>query len=204
MAVAPVGAASPSPVCMLDDLLNACRQNDLERVRSLVAADPTLLLRQAPSGETPLLAALYSKSGETASWLTEQSWPRTVFEAAAVDDLIRLQDLLDSDPQLADTCSADGWSPLHLAAFFGAQRAAAFLLARGANHRFLSKNSMANTPLHAALAAKSLPLTELLLEAGADPTISAAGYSPLALAEGNGFEAGAALVRGALLQWGAM
>jgi ankyrin repeat protein len=176
----------------------------LERVRSLVAADPTLLLRQAPSGETPLLTALYAKSGETACWLTGQSWPRTVFEAAAVDDVARLTELLDSDPQVADTCSADGWSPLHLAAFFGAHRTAALLLARGASHQLLSRNSMAKTPLHAALAAKSLPLAELLLEAGADPTVSAAGFTPLAIAEGNGFEAGAALVRTALKQRGAM
>jgi len=188
---------------MLDDLLNACRRNDLERVRSLVAADPTLLMRQAPSGETPLLAALYAKSGETACWLTGQSWPRSAFEAAAVDDVARLKELLDTDPQVADTFSADGWSPLHLAAFFGAHRAAAFLLARGASHQLLSTNSMANTPLHAALAAKRLPLTELLLGAGADPTISAAGFTPLAIAEASSFEAGAALVRAALLKRGA-
>ncbi|MEP6590679.1 MAG: ankyrin repeat domain-containing protein [Gemmatimonadota bacterium] len=183
---------------MLDDLLDACRRNDLERVRSLVTADPTLLLRQSPSGESPLLAALYARSGETACWLTGQSWPRTVFEAAAVDDVGRLTDLLVSDPKAADTYSADGWSPLHLAAFFGARRAAEFLLAHGADHRLLSRNHMANTPLHAALAAKHLPLTELLLEAGADPSTLAAGHTPLALAEGNGFSEGAAFIRQAL------
>ena len=183
---------------MFDDLLDACRRNDLERVRSLVAADPTLLMCQAPSGETPLLTALYAKSGETACWLTGQSWPRSAFEAAAVDDVARLQELLDSDRLVADTYSADGWSPLHLAAFFGARQAAELLLARGADHRLLSRNYMANTPLHAALAARQLSLTELLLAAGADPTTSAAGYTPLAIAEGNGFEAGASLVRWAL------
>ncbi len=183
---------------MFDDLLDACRRNDLERVSSLVAADPTMLLRQAPSGETPLLTAVYAGSGETVRWLSGQSWPRNAFEAAAVDDVDRPQDLLDSDPLIADTRSVDGWSPLHLAAFFGARRAAALLLARGADHRLLSRNHMANTPLHAALAAKSLPLTELLLSAGADPSTPAAGYTPLAIAEGNGFEAGAALVRTAL------
>ena len=57
---------------------------------------------------------------------------------------------------------------------------------------------MTNTPLHAALAAKHLPLVELLLAAGADPTIDAAGLTPLAIAEANSFEAGATLVRAAL------
>jgi hypothetical protein len=40
---------------MLEDLLDACRRTDLERVRTLVTADPTLLTRQAATGETPLL-----------------------------------------------------------------------------------------------------------------------------------------------------
>ncbi|MEO5797937.1 MAG: ankyrin repeat domain-containing protein [Gemmatimonadales bacterium] len=189
---------------MFDDLLDACRRNDLERVRSLVAADPTMLMHQTPSGETPLLAALYAGSGETTGWLRDQHWPRNAFEAAAVDDVARLQELLDSDPQVADTFSADGWSPLHLAAFFGARPAAELLLARGADHRLLSRNHMANTPLHAALAAKRLSVAELLLEAGADPTISAAGWTPLAIAEGGQFDAGAALIRTALRARGAM
>ena len=183
---------------MTDTLFDACRRNDLEQVRSLVQADPALLLQRAPTGETPLLAALYQRAGEVACWLTGQSWPRTIHEAAAVDDVARLERLLVDDPSLADTYSVDGWTPLHLAAFFGAPRAATILLAHGAGLHPLSQNAMTNTPLHAALAAKRLPLVTLLLDAGADPTVECAGYTPLAIAEGNGFDDGAALVRAAL------
>jgi uncharacterized protein len=183
---------------MLDELLDACRRNDLERVKSLVTADPTLLHRQGPAGETPLLAALYHRSGETTAWLGAQRWPRTVFEAAAMDDTQRLQELFASDTRSADTYSIDGWTPLHLAAFFGAAQAAALLLSHGADHRRIARNAMANTPLHAALAAKRLPLVELLLDAGADPLLECAGYTPLAIAEVGKFEAGEALVRRAI------
>lgn len=186
------------PGYVTDTLFEACRRNDLEQVRSLVQADPALLLQRAPTGESLLLLALYHRAGEVACWLTGQSWPRTVHEAAAVDDVTRLDALLEDDPSLVDTYSADGWTPLHLAAFFGAPRAAANLLAHGAALHSLSQNAMTNTPLHAALAAKQLPLVELLLEAGADPTIEAVGLTPLAIAEANGFEAGATLVRDAL------
>jgi ankyrin repeat protein len=183
---------------VIDDLFDACRRNDLEQVRSLVHADPALLQQRAPTGETPLLAALYHRAGEVACWLTGQVWPRSIHEAAAVDDIARLEELLGESPGSADTYSADGWTPLHLAAFFGAPRAATLLLAHRANPNPLSQNAMTNTPLHAALAAKHLRLVELLLEAGADPSLPAANLTPLALADENGFAAGAALVRDAI------
>jgi uncharacterized protein len=185
---------------MLEDLLEACRRNDLARVQTLVAADPTLLTRHAATGETPLLTALYHRSGETVSWLRRQGWDSTVFEAAAIDDVDRLRAVLAQDPAATDTYSADGWTPLHLAAFFGSVRAAELLLSHGADPRRIARNAMANTPLHAALAAKRLPLVGLLLSAGADPALECAGYTPLGIAESASFEAGADLIRRALGQ----
>jgi len=184
---------------VIDDLLDACRRNDLELVRSLVQADPALWQQRAPTGETPLLAALSHRAGEVACWRTGQAWPRSIHAAAVVDDVARLEAWLGESPASADTYSADEWTPLHLAAFFGAPRAATLLLAHGANPNPLSQNAMTNTPLHAALAAKHLPRVELLLSGGADPSLPAAGLTPLAPADANGFEAGAALVRSAIV-----
>jgi ankyrin repeat protein len=183
---------------MLEELLEACRRNDLARVQSLVTADPTLLIRQATTGETPLLAALYHRSKETVSWLAGQEWPLNVYESAAANRTDRLRDLLAADPAAADTYSIDGWTPLHLAAFFGSAEAADLLLSHGADHRRIARNTVANTPLHAALAAKQLALVERLLNAGADPELACEGYTPLAIAEAAGFEDGAVLVRAAL------
>src|SRR4051812_47048127 len=100
---------------MVEELVEACRRNDLQRIQTLVAADPTLLVRHVASGETPLLAALYHRSGESLGWLLTQSWPRTIFEAAAIDDVDRMKTILAEVPEAADTYSIDGWTPLHLA-----------------------------------------------------------------------------------------
>jgi uncharacterized protein len=183
---------------MFDDLLDACRRDDLERVQALVAADPTLLTRHAATGETPLLAALYHRNMAVVEWLRGQSWTRSLFEAAAIDDVAAVERCLDEGRGTADTYSSDGWTPLHLAAFFAAPQTVELLIARGASLNPLSRNAMANTPLHAALAAKCLPAVSALLDAGADPAVVCSGYSPLAIAEGNHFEAGAELVRAAL------
>ncbi|MGH7523366.1 MAG: ankyrin repeat domain-containing protein [Gemmatimonadales bacterium] len=183
---------------MLEDLLDACRRNDLERVRALVTADPTLLTRQASTGETPLLAALYHRSGETVSWLREQRWPRSIFEAAAIDDVAGLEQIIAVDPAGADTYSRDGWTPLHLAAFFGSAGAADLLLSHGADPRRIARNAMANTPLHAALAAKRLALVDLLLQRGADPSIECAGYTPMEIAQAGTFDAAVPLLQQAI------
>ena len=115
-----------------------------------------------------------------------------------MDDAERVHALLATDRSATDTYSADGWTPLHLAAFFGAHRAAQLLLTHGADPRRISRNSMANTPLHAALAGKHASVVKILLDGGADPRLECQGYTPLAIAEGGAFHEGATLVREAL------
>ena len=64
--------------------------------------------------------------------------------------------------------SSDGWTPLHLAAFFGKGDAARLLLNKGASVTARSTNQMANTPLHAAAAGKHAEIVKLLLDHGAN------------------------------------
>ncbi len=73
-----------------------------------------------------------------------------VFEAAAFGDLDRLTELLAEDPELVGVMSGDGFTPLHLAAFFGQADAVRLLLARGAAVDRNGTGWMTGTPLHAA------------------------------------------------------
>ncbi len=71
-------------------------------------------------------------------------------------------------PELLEAHSSDGWTPLHLAAFFGWAELANALHGQGAKVDSRSTNSMKNTPLHAAAAGGSnVPLVDLLLKRGA-------------------------------------
>jgi ankyrin repeat protein len=83
----------------------------------------------------------------------------------------------------------DGWTPLHLSAFFGHAEAARLLLESGASINAVSTNNLRNTPLHAAVAARRTEVAILLLEHGADPyAIDGGGYTAEAIARENGME----------------
>ena len=83
--------------------------------------------------------------------------------------------------------SGDGWTPLHLAAFFGHAKIVEMLLARDADVSARSHNPNGNTPLHAALAGNHKLVAGLLIGAGADVNgADAQGWRPLHLAAANG------------------
>jgi ankyrin repeat protein len=88
--------------------------------------------------------------------------------------------LLDDQPELIASFSHDGWSPLHLAAHFGHLTVVDLLLARGAEVDARSKNALANTSLHAALAGGHRATAQRLVEHQADVNaVEAGGYTPL-------------------------
>ena len=81
----------------------------------------------------------------------------------------------------------DGWTALHLAAFFGRHTAAERLLDAGADPCAVSRNSLSNTPLHAALAGSHTEVALLLISRGADVNALDAGrHTPLHIAAENG------------------
>src|SRR5208282_6605082 len=79
-----------------------------------------------------------------------------VFAAAILGDTEQLTELLAANRSLVGLLSNDGWTPLHLAAFFGKTEAARLLLNKGAIVTARSTNQMENMPLHAAAASRHL------------------------------------------------
>ena len=111
-----------------------------------------------------------------------------IVDAATVGDEMRLREMLEDDASLANVYSADGWTPLHLAAHFGHTDAARWLLDAGANVHARSRNDLANQPLHAATAGPSpVELLTLLLDAGADVNArQRGGFTPVQATAQNG------------------
>lgn len=170
---------------MIEALIDAAKAGDEVAVRGIVARTPGVVLQRLPSGESPLMAALYRGQLPVVEALIELGADVDVFAAAATG---RLSDLTEAlgHPGAVNGYSFDGWTPLHLASFFGHPDAARALLDAGATVDAVSRNSLRNTPLHAAAAGKHTAVALLLLERGADPSIRDSGdYTPLGIAEEN-------------------
>jgi ankyrin repeat protein len=110
-----------------------------------------------------------------------------VFEAASFGDLDRLTSLLEEDPTLVTARSADGFTALHLAAFFATPEAATLLVRRGADPDALGTGWMTGSALHSAASARHADTVGILLETGADPDLrQSGGWTALHAAAHNG------------------
>lgn len=183
-----------------DDLIEAAKEGNIQKAKQLLAENPELANARAASGETALMAALYRGHQACVDALVAAGVPLDIFAAAALGKMDALDSALATVPSAVNAFAYDGWTPLHLAAFFGRRDAAERLLAAGADLSAISRNALCNTPLHAAVAGGHVDVSLLLIEAGGDVNIAdAGGHTPFHIAA----EAGYVPVARALLARGA-
>src|SRR5437868_13215321 len=166
--------------------IDAIKAGEFERVKAMVSADPTLIDARSRTGESAILTAVYHRQKEIVNLLVARGATMTLFEACAAGEIERVERLLAEQPSAINGFSTDGWTPLHLAAFFGHVKIAELLLSHDADVTARSRNANGNTPLHAALAGNHKMVAGLLIGAGADVNAAdAQGWRPLHLAAAN-------------------
>ncbi len=110
-----------------------------------------------------------------------------LYEAATFGDLDRITELLAYDPASVEAYTGDGFTALHLAAFFGQAEAARLLLAHAAEVDARGRGWMTGTALNSAASGRHTEVVRLLLDAGGDPDARQAhGWTPLHAAARNG------------------
>jgi ankyrin repeat protein len=165
----------------------AIRAGDRGKVDELLGADRTLLAAKDEKGLGAYTAAKYAGRNDVAAFLLEKGVELDVFAACMAGARERALELIGGDPELVNTYSHDGWTPLHLACFFGQPGIAEALIAQGADVRARSRNPMKNTPLHAAVAGRCADAVRALLEHGADVNArQEGGWTALHAAAQNG------------------
>lgn len=118
---------------------------------------------------SPLLMAVYRDDDEAVRAILGSDPDLNVFEAAAVGDADRVRALVAADTSLARTYAPDGFHALGLAAFFHHPAVVTVLIAAGADVQAPSRNGMAVTALHSAVAdGGDRDCALALIHAGAD------------------------------------
>ncbi|HTB19487.1 MAG TPA: ankyrin repeat domain-containing protein [Bryobacteraceae bacterium] len=171
---------------MSQQFFEAVRAGDRAAVEALLNTDAKLLAAKDEKGLGAYTAARYAGRTDIAALLLEKGVELDIFAACMAGAKERVLHLIGENPKLVDAYSHDGWTPLHLACFFGPGVAEA-LIAQGAEVGARSRNPMHNTPLHAAAAGRSRDAVRVLLEHGADVNArQEGGWTALHAASQNG------------------
>jgi uncharacterized protein len=158
----------------MSELIDAAKAGDAAAVEALLARDPELA-RSHEDGISAVRIALYHRRPAVLEALLAARPPLDGLDHAALgwaDDLRRDG---AGDADLIARRSADGFTALHYACFFGGAESVAVLLEAGADPDAEAENQTRVRPLHSAAAARDAESAGLLLEAGADPDARQAG-----------------------------
>jgi len=170
-----------------DDLIAAVQADDAVLVAALVADEPALANARDSAGVSAIMLSRYRSNRATTEALLSADPDLDVYEATSLGFADRLADDLSADTALATAFSADGFTALHFAAFFGKPEAARTLLDAGAAVNAYSTNGLHVQPLHSAAAGRHHEVCRVLLTAGADVNATQQDdYTPLHAAAQHG------------------
>jgi ankyrin repeat protein len=156
------------------DLGEAIASDDLP---ALLRERPELVTATDEHGVSALLLSVYHRRPDARDALLAAGAPVGPLEAAALGDTRAL------DGADLSVRGGDGFTPLHLAAFFGGVEAVRAILATGADPDADNENTFKVHPIHSAVAVGDHASVRALLEAGADPNVEQqGGYTPLTAA----------------------
>jgi uncharacterized protein len=160
---------------------------DLDGLRGLLDAEPGCAEARDSQGVSLLMQALYRGRRDFAEAVAgKKKKALDIFEAASLGRLDRLRELA-SDVVGVNARSADGFTALHFAGFFGQGEAARVLIDAGAAVDAVASNPMQVMPLHSAASVRNLEAARHLLEHGAPANArQQGGWVPLHAAAQNG------------------
>jgi uncharacterized protein len=160
-------------------LLDAISAGDLEQVRAILEENPGAAADRGTDGVSAVLRCLYVGRIDLAEAVLAVSPPLDIFDASGLGDISVLASLLASGADVTEY-AGDGFTALHLAAFFDAPYAAALLLRAGADPEAVADNEIRVRPLHSALAGRSVGAVSMLLAIGVEIDVTQQrGFTPL-------------------------
>ena len=153
---------------------NGAALSELLRMR------PQLAVTNTSFNVSPLMLACYYKKPPIAAIILRYVRDLNIFEASAVGKFDSVANIIYHRPDLINSFSEDGFTPLGLASYFGKEDVARYLLLKGADPNVPSQNGYHVYPLNSTVAANNSDITKILLEAGAEVNVAqSSGLTPL-------------------------
>lgn len=175
------------------------KTGDFDGLRSFLDRTPGAADARDSTGVSLLMHLVYRGQRDLAEVVAAKKQSLDIFEAASLGREDCLQPHL-KDASTVNSYSADGFTALHFACYFGQPAMVRILLGKGAKAGAGALNPTHVMPLHSAASARNLEAARLLLEYGAPVNArQQAGWVPIHAAAQNGDRA----MVGLLLQHGA-
>ena len=118
----------------IQGFFDLAQADDEEGLIAALASAPEAYKLRNPAGESLFQFCAYRGPAKCVAALRRRE-ALGFHEAALAGDIGRVDALLDAAPWAIDMLSPDGWTALHLAAFFGHDEVVLRLLERGAGCR---------------------------------------------------------------------
>jgi ankyrin repeat protein len=155
---------------MIELLKTHLQNKDVDQAILLLADHPEVLYLKDDNKSSCFMIIAYSDLDEVFEKALELKEVFSFHEAIAAGKKDILNEYLEqSSPNLINTHSSDGFTPLSLAAFFNRVDLAKLLLENGADPNLQATNPSKVNALHAAVAKENVELCKLFLENGGDP-----------------------------------
>jgi len=172
-------------------LFHAIRDGDLTLVEQILACNPALAAARNDDGTSAVTVAAYHGQPGIVDALRRRELELDIFEAAMLGDHEQVSALVQERPSRLHMRSADGFTAVGLAAFFGHPHTLDLLLEMGADPNAPSSNKMKVAPIHSALAHRdaetAAAMVDALLERNTDVNArQMAGWTPLHQAASRG------------------
>lgn len=172
---------------MAHDIFDCIKKKGMQQLKEIISNDLGALTATDENGLTPLMTALYYHKQCQAEEIASHMEQMTIHEACAFGDPESVRTQVSANSNVITQRSADGFSPLHLAAFFCHKEITEHLLQHSAPANDIAENRSRVMPLHSAVAGGDHEIVTLLLDHGADiDARQEGGFTPLMAAAANG------------------
>ena len=169
---------------LLEDLVI---NSDEVGITNLLTQNANWLSQKTSYGVSPIMLSCYYKKPEITTVLIRFAEEVDIFEASAAGKFDIVAHQIFKYPNCLNDYSDDGFTPLGLAAYFGNEEIARYLVLKGADVNLPSTNGFFISPLHSAIAGNFTSIAKMLIENGAAVNcVQKAGITPLHSAAENG------------------